>query len=145
MVEGGLGMRQTYEITDPVQGHKAVDQLYRNHVKPHTVGGGRGWLVWQTSDRDCRTALRGLFHGPILTDFAEQVRLQDPVTGRRVRYAPAVWKEHLKDLFCPVTLIDGEPTKSTEALTDFEFSEFIEQCRAYGVIELGVAFTEQEP
>lgn len=138
-------MRQSIDIATPVQGHEAANHLYKRYAKPHTMRGGRGRLTWETVDPDTRKAMRGLFNGPILLDFAEQVWLLDPTNDQRVRYAPAVWKKHLKDLFCPLTQAkDGSWGKSTERLSDAQFSEFILQCEAYGACECGITFTERE-
>ena len=64
--------------------------------------------------------------------------------SRNVRYLPAVWKTHLKDLFCPLTQDrDGKWNKSTERLSDAHYSDFITACQAYAVMDLDVEFTEQ--
>ena len=136
---------QVYDVADQRTGHLAALNLWQHHIKPHTAAGGRGRLSWEVIDPESRTAMRRLFHGPLLSDFAEQVWLLDPTTGRNVRYAPAVWKRHLKDLFCPVTQgPSGEWGKSTERLSDEQYREFVTQVQAYGCVDLDVAFTEQE-
>lgn len=143
---GGTAMRQSYEVSNPRQAHEAVLELYQTQIKPHTCNGKRGRITWETINHHLRHELRKMFHGPILRDFSEQVWLPDPVTGKRVRYAPKVWKEHLKDLFCPPCFDkDGkEIERSTEALGDDQFIEFLTAVQAYGVVELGVEFTEKD-
>lgn len=137
-------MRQSYDVADQRQGHMAALNLWQHHIKPHTRDGGIGRLSWEPIDPESREAMRKLFHGPLLTDFAEQVWLTDPAAGQQVRYMPAVWKEHLKDLFCPLTQAkDGTWGKSTERLSDAHYADFITACQAYGVMDLGVEFTEQ--
>lgn len=139
-------MRQTYDVSSPKQAHQAVNDLYQGVIKPYTTTGARGRIIWETVNPKHREALRKMFHGPILRDFSEQVWLTDPETNRRIRYAPAVWKEHLKDLFCPMK---EEPrnkklVKSTELLSDDEFSDFLTEVQAFGVVDLGIEFTEKE-
>ncbi|MES2910599.1 MAG: hypothetical protein V4718_04375 [Pseudomonadota bacterium] len=133
-----------YEVDTPRQAHIAAVNLYQHHAKPCTLKGGRGRLTWEEEDPESRAAMRGKFNGPILKDFAFQVWLLDAQTDQRVRYAPAVWKKHLKDLFCPLTQgPNGEWSKSTERLSDEQFSTFITECEAYGSCEWGVTFTER--
>lgn len=137
-------MKQSYDVADQRTGHLATVNLWRHHIKKDTGNGLRGRLSWETIDPASREGMRQLFHGPLLKDFAEQVWLLDPTTGRRIRYMPAVWKLHLKDLFCPLTRApDGSWGKSTERLSDTQYSEFITACQAYGAMDWGVVFTEQ--
>lgn len=137
---------QIREVRSPREAHEAVVELYQQAMKPYLRRGARGRIIWQTVNSELRHELRKMFHGPILVDFAQQVWLPDPSTGKRVRYSPAAWKEHLKDLFCPMKEDPktGLQVKSTELLSDDEFSEFIEQVRAYGVLDWGIEFTEKE-
>lgn len=139
-------MMRIREVSNPREAHEAVNDLYKNVIKPHTCRGARGRIIFESVNDNLRHELRKMFHGPILADFAEQVWLPDPETRNRVRYAPAVWKEHLKDLFCPLKTDPrtGQPAKSTELLSDDEFSEFLEQVRAYGVLDCGIEFTEKD-
>ena len=136
-------MRQCIDVASQAQGYSATVDLWKNHIKPHTTDGGIGRIVWEPIDPDSRESMRGKFHGPVLTEIAEQVRLPDPETGVRVRYMPAVWKEHLKDLFCPLTQDNkGRWNKSTERLSDAHYADFITACQAYAVMDLGVEFSE---
>lgn len=137
---------QIREVRSPREAHETVTELYRDYIKPSTCDGKRVRIIAQTVNHNLRHELRKMFHGPILNDFAEQVWLPDPGTGRLIRYSPAAWKEHLKDLFCPMKEDPrtGLQDKSTELLSDDEFSEFIEQVRAYGILDWGVEFTEKE-
>lgn len=136
---------QIREVRSPIEAHEAVVELYRTHIKPSTCDGKRVRIIAQTVNYHLRHELRKLFHGPILGDFSEQVWLPGP-DGKRIRYAPAAWKEHLKDLFCPMKEDPktGLQVKSTELLSDDEFSEFIEQVRAYGILDWGIEFTEKD-
>lgn len=137
-------MRQCIDVASQAQGYSATVDLWKNHIKPHTADGGIGRIVWEPIDPNSREAMRKLFHGPVLTDIAEQVYLTEPDTGLRVRYVPAAWKVHLKDLFCPLTQDPaGKWNKSTERLSDAHYADFITACQAYAVMELGVEFTEQ--
>lgn len=136
-------MRQCIDVATPAQGYSASVDLWKNHIKPHTFEGGIGRIVWEPIDPNSREAMRKLFHGPVLLEISEQVRLIDPETGQRVRYAPAVWKKHLKDLFCPLTMApDGTWSKSTERLSDPHYATFITASQAYAVMDLGVEFSE---
>lgn len=143
---GGAAMIRVRDVRSPREAHEAVVELYQTCMKPYLRKGARGRITWQTVNSELRHELRKMFHGPILADFSEQVWLRDPHTGRQVRYAPAAWKEHLKDLFCPMRLDPrtNRMEKSTELLSDDEFSQFIEECRAYGVVDLGIEFTEKD-
>lgn len=138
-------MRHAYDVDSPRRAHEAANHLYQQVMKPHTKTGARGRLIFETVNTHLRHELRKMFHGPILADFSQQVRLWDPIAQKPVRYSPAVWKEHLKELFCPQKFDDdGKPLpKSTERLSDDEFSEFIVEVQAYGVVDCGVTFTEK--
>lgn len=138
-------MRRAFDVCSAQQGHEAANQLWQ-HIKPQTLDGVRGRLIWEPIDTTHRHQLRKLFHGPVLTDFSEQVWLMDPATDTRVRYTPAVWKRHLKDVFCPARFdaAGNELPKSTEALSDDQFSDFVLACQAYGTVDLGIEFTEQD-
>ena len=94
-------MRHVYDVDSPRRANEAANHLYQQVMKPHTKTGARGRLIFETVNTHLRHELRKMFHGPILNDFAWQVWLPDPVTGKARRFTPAVWKQHLKDLFCP--------------------------------------------
>lgn len=139
-------MKQSYDVADRRQGHMAVVNLYQHHIKKDTGCGMHGRLTWETLDPAHRHELRKLFHGPLLADFSEQVWLLDADTGQRVRYLKPVWKQHLTDQFCPAQFDDAgrELEKSTERMTDVEFQTFLTEIQAYGVIDLGITFTERD-
>jgi hypothetical protein len=139
-------VRQAYDVSSPRQAHQAVTDLYQGVIKPHTATGARGRIIFETVNPTLRQALRKMFHGPILTDFSEQVWLTDPETNHRIRYAPAAWKEVLKDMFCPPKEEprDKKLVKSTELLSDDEFSEFLTAVQAFGVVDMGIEFTEKD-
>lgn len=93
-----------------------------------------------------REQLRRAFHGPILSDFAQQVWVPQP-DGTRIRYAPAAWKVLLAQLFAVPVIEerhDGEidVVHSTERLHDDEYALFLQEVQAFGA-ELGVTFTER--
>jgi len=138
-------VRQAYDVSNPHQAHQAVVDLYQGVIKPHTKTGARGRIIFETINTNLRHELRKMFHGPILTDFSQQVWITDPDTKRRIRYSPAAWKVLLKDMFCPAQFdaAGKELDKSTEALSDDEFSEFLTQVQAFGVVDLGIEFTEK--
>lgn len=139
-------MRHAYDVASPRQAHEAVNHLYQEVIKPHTRKGAHGRVIFETVNTHLRHELRKMFHGPILSDFAWQAWLPDPITGKPRRYTPRAWKEHLKDLFCPARFDDDgkELPKSTEALSDDEFSEFILAVQAYGVVDCGITFSEKD-
>ena len=136
----------TIEVASPRAAHAAMNQLYQEHVKPHTHKGARCRITFETVNRIYRHQLRKLFHGYMLRDFALQVRTLNLETGNYERWAVAAWKILLKDLFCPPRFDEAgaELPRSTEALSDDDFAEFVLQCHAFGVLDLGVIFTEQE-
>jgi hypothetical protein len=140
-------VKTSFDVASPRQAHEAVNQLYQQVIKPYTRTGAAGRVIFETINTHLRHELRKMFHGPILSDFAEQVRLRDPETGRMVRYTPSAWKEHLKDLFCPAQFdASGKALpKSTESLSDDEFSDFLIAVQAYGVVDLGITFSEKNP
>lgn len=100
---------------------------------------------------------RGFLHAAVLPQIAEQVRMPDGT-----RYIPALWKEHLKDLFIPdkwdmvrLPFVKDRKTgqwkpsakkvpvkrrKSTEGLSIKGYSDFIDKCIAHATVEWGVRF-----
>lgn len=131
-------MKTVYEVATAETAHQATNELYRNFVKPQVLEGTRGRLIWEPLNTNRRKQLRKLFHGPVLEAFAYGVRLPDlDNPGRTMRFMPQVWKRHLMNLFHPLI-------ESTEELDDDEFSDFILQCEAYGVMECGIEFPEKE-
>ncbi len=134
------------EVSSPRAAHEAMNQLYREHVKPHTHKGARCRITFETVNRTYRHQLRKLFHGPMLRDFALQVPTLNVETGKMERWAVAAWKILLKDLFCPPRFGDDgeEIARSSEALSDDDFAEFVLQCHAFGVLDCNVTFTEEE-
>lgn len=134
------------DVRSPREAHEVVNELYQRVIKPYLRKGARGRIVWQTVNSELRHEMRKLFHGPILRAFSEQVWLTDHNTGIRYRNAVIVWKEHLKEQFCPMKQDPhtGLQRKSTELLSDDEFRAFIDEVRAYGITECGVVFDEEE-
>lgn len=90
---------------------------------------------------------RKFFHGPVLTQISEQVRV------RGERFTTDVWKEHLKNL-----ILEREPKyemrklpgakratprrvrRSTEELGVRAYAKFIDEVIDYAVLEWGVVF-----
>lgn len=99
---------------------------------------------------------RNLFHGPILGQISDQVR----VDGRR--YVQDVWKEHLRDVFLPPVWVSRRKPfvfdratgkwrpsrravpvlerRSTEDLGVKGYSDLIDKVLAYAATEWGVQF-----
>jgi hypothetical protein len=140
-------------VATPVEAHSALTQLWTDRIRPHTRAGGAGVLTWQTASTYLRLKHRGLFHGPVLEAFSEQVWFRDDVSGVQFRYSKEAWKHYLKVQFCPAQLEEyttraGEVKVrrrklSTEALSDDEYGDFLDQVVAFG-IELGIEFPERE-
>ena len=138
-------MKTVYEVATVETAHQAVNELYKHFVKPQILDGARGRLIWEPLNTTYRHQLRKLFHGSVLEAFSMNVRVLDAESGRMVRYLPPVWKRHLTDLFCPAQFADdgAELVKSTEKLSDEEFSDFILACEAYGATEHDIEFPER--
>lgn len=130
-------MRHIVDIATPRQGHAATNNLWRHAIKPCTSAGGRGRLTWESIDLDTRAGMRKFFHGFVLPDFAS-------FTGIGVN----AWKLWLTAAFCPPQFdADGSlvEKKSTEAMTDEQYGQFLLEVQAFGVVDVGITFTEQEP
>jgi len=147
---------RSFTVANPREAHQVLIELFQQEIKPHTRTGARGRIIWQTESDYYRHQLRKLFHGPVLRDIAFQVWVPDPYTGCRVRYVPLVWKRHFAELFIEPDFEEytvkatgevkvRECRRSTEALSDDNFAEFLLQVLAYAVIEWSVVFTEQDP
>lgn len=99
---------------------------------------------------------RRFFHGPVLNQIAEQVRMPDGS-----RYVAKVWKEYFRDLFLPARwVVERRPKwcpktqrvvlakratprmekRSTEELNVKQYSELIEKVLAHAASEFGVVF-----
>lgn len=131
--------------------HAAATALY-GAAKRGTEKGRSFLMQLISSEPERRHQLRKMFHGPVLKDISEQVWVFDPVTSRRVRYAPAAWKILFAQMFIAPTFeevvvrgkkVVRERHRSTEELTDDEFSIFLLQVQAFAVCELGVEFAEE--
>lgn len=130
-------MKQTYDVTDPRSGHLAALNLYRHAIKPCTRQGGGGRLTWEEFNPTNRTGMRRAFHGFILKEFVAH-------TG----HSYAEMKAWLTWKFCPDQFdADGalvsEFEKSTEAMSDTEYSVFLTEVKAFGCRELDMVFPEQ--
>jgi len=94
-----------------------------------------------TEEESKRTSEANRFYwGVVLTQIADNAWLN----GRQ--YSKDVWHEYLAQSYLPkeeMVLPDGEiiqRRKSTTELTVAEFAEYIEKCRAYAAVELGIEF-----
>lgn len=141
-------------LSNPRTAHEAALELY-GIAKEKTKTGARFLLQLISTNDYYRHQLRKAFHGPVLRDIAEQVWVLDEQRGVRVRYVPLVWKHYFAELFIEPTFEEykvrgtGEikvrqRRRSTEALADDEFAEFLLKVQAHAVTELGVVFTEQD-
>lgn len=108
---------------------------------------------------DLTARQRRFFHGPVLNQIAEQVRMPDGT-----RYVAAAWKVYLKRLFLgqggyrfvmrkvprwdaaagrmvePKRATPHREVISTEDLSVKQYSEFIDKVLAHAASELGVVF-----
>jgi hypothetical protein len=140
-----------YLAGGPRAAHAAINDLYRQTIKPHMLEGGAGVLTFASSDVVYRHQLRKHFHGPVLNEIAWQVMQWCPFQKRMVHWHPKVWKEHLRFLVPPsfdeVVDANGEvrmvECRSTERLADDAFAEFAQEATAYAATSLGVEFSEQ--
>lgn len=137
-------MKTSYDVIDPRSGHLAALNLYRDAIKPATRQGGCGRLTWEDANPTTRAGMRKAFHGYVLKAFVDQ-------TG----YSQKEMKDILTWQFCPDQFDDdgelvGEFEKSTEAMTDSQFAQFLIDVEVWGARELGLLFpprpvtTEQE-
>lgn len=139
-------------ITHPRQAHEVMNLMFKDVIKPYTEAHGHGVLIWQTASDYRRHQLRKMFHGPVLTAIAEQVRMKDS-TGTPVRWSKAAWKKALAEEFLPArfeeyTNAAGEIKvrqlrASTEAVSDDDFRTFLLEVQAWAAGE-GVEFPEEE-
>lgn len=144
-----------YLVRTPREAHEVLNEIFQVQIKPHTAHGRPGIVTWQTVSAYRRHQLRKMFHGPVLRDIAEQVWVPDPAGTGRVRYMAKVWKEFFSQLFIAPTFESytvrstgevklRECHRSTEALDDDAFAEFLLQVQAFAVVDLNVTFTEQD-
>lgn len=141
-------------VSSPADAHQVMNNLYQGVIKPHTKTGAQGVLTWETMSTKLRLKHRGAFHGPVLKAISDQVWFTDEKTGRRFRYAKAIWKEFFKQQFLEPKLEEyrvkatGEikvrlRRLSTEELSDDEYSDFLHQVQAFAMDELNVEFEEE--
>lgn len=129
------------------------ERLYEAIVNAYTFGkmllleGKRVVLIVMELEDSLTARQRRFFHGPLLKQISEQVRLPDGT-----RYMPAVWKQYLKE-----RILEREPRWveirlpgqgprmlrkwwSTEELGVKRYSDFIDESIAIAATEWGVAF-----
>lgn len=138
-------------VRSPREAVEVLDGLLVGLIEPHVKQGRSGIVSWQTESQALRERHRALFHGPILTAFAEQAWLFDPKLERRRPYSKAAWKIALKEEFLEPEIQEyvtrhGEVKYrqlplSTERISNDAYSDFLHQCIALGH-ELGVDFGE---
>jgi len=88
--------------------------------------------IEEETNKESRHEMRKKYHGIILRTIAQQKEIfvdGEPIRGR---LAINAWKEYFRNLF--------HPGKSTEDMTDEEFSDLINTVEAHGAQELGVTF-----
>ena len=139
-------------ITHPRQAHEVMNMLFQDVIKPYTQAHGHGVLIWQTASDYRRHQLRKMFHGPVLSAIAEQVRMKDSA-GTPVRWTKAAWKKALDQKSLPAhfekyTTRAGEIKvrklrAGPEAASDDEFRTFLLEVQAWAAGE-GVEFPEEE-
>lgn len=141
-------------VTNRLEAHDAVTQAYA--IARRLIDDGKRARI--TAGEDCDPVSikqRRFFHGPVLTQISEQVR----VNGER--YTPDVWKEFFRKIFLPdrfemrrVPVYDKaqcmlvQPKRatpyrvrsSTEDLSVKKYSEHIEKVIAHAATEWSVVF-----
>jgi hypothetical protein len=146
--------QMSFLMASPREAHAALMELWKI-IKAHARKGARSVVTWHTVNAHRRSAQRAAFHGPVLRTIAMQVWLYDPVAKCRVRYHPLTWKRYFAELYIEPTFSDivdpdtGEirqtlDRRSTEALTDDEFAEFLARVQAFAVTDLNVTFPEDQ-
>lgn len=141
-------------VSNRMEAHEAVMQAYS--IAKRLIDDGKRVQIQVGEDADpVSIKQRRFFHGPVLTQISEQVR----VSGER--YTPDVWKEYFRKLFLPdrfemrrVPVYDKaqcmlvQPKRatpyrvrsSTEELGVKKYSEHIEKVIAHAATEWAVAF-----
>ena len=108
--------------------------------------GRRVHVVVKEYEEDKSIKQRGYYHGVVLTEIAEQVR----VNGER--YVMKVWKEYFREMFLgdrwELMVVPGQKRKkrrkvrvSTEDLGVRGYAKLIEQVTAHAGTEWGVRFS----
>jgi len=116
-----------------------------SHAKALRMNGERVAISVGPVIDDISAKQRRFFHGPVLTQISEQVR----VLGER--FVVAVWKEYYRKLFLPDTwemrkmpgakrATPHRVRRSTEDLGVKGYSEYIDRVTAHAATEFGVEF-----
>lgn len=129
-------MRHAIDVKDRKSGHVAVLNLYQHVIKPHVRIGGCGRLTWEDITPITRSGMRRSFHGFMLKEFSLH-------TG----HSQAEMKAWLTWKFCPAQFdaddqLVGDYEKSTEAMSDSQFAQFLSEVRAFGEGFLHMVFPE---
>lgn len=142
-------------VRTPEDAHQAVVHGYAL-AKALLADGKRVHVAIGEDEEPLTVKQRKFFHGPVLTQISEQVRMPDGT-----RYVAAMWKEYLRQLFLPDRFVSRrvprwdrelcalvQPKRatphrerqSTEDLSIKQYSEFIDKVIAHATTELGVEF-----
>lgn len=90
-----------FAIHEPVQGHKVVTALFRDHIKPETMAGHRGRLVWKV-EKDTKSRLQEEKYHAMIGDISRQCDLRGQKLDKES------WKRLLIDAFKHETKDDPE-------------------------------------
>lgn len=133
-------------VSSREEAHEAITRGYV-HAKAMLANGERVVVSVGPALEPIGVQQRRFFHGPVLTQISEQVR----VNGER--YTTDIWKRYLKNL-----ILEREPKyemvklpgakratprrvyRSTETLGVRAYSKFIDECIDHAVAEWGVQF-----
>jgi hypothetical protein len=149
-------MSETVSIVVSTQqeAHQAATQLYA-HAKTLIANGEQAAMSVGEALDEISSKQRRFFHGPVLTQISEQVR----VAGER--YTIDIWKEFFRQLFLPDKWVMSRRPRidpltrklvkpkratplrvrrSTEDLGVKGYSELIDKVLAHAATELGVEF-----
>lgn len=132
-------------LRDLEQGHQVLSQSFWPWAKQQLAEGRRLVVKGEELEDAKSIQQRRYLHGVIFTEMAEQLR----PNGQS--FAMKVWKEHCREKFLgskwvmELDPIAGKKRRrkvrvSSEDLGIKAYSNYIEQCTAYG-IELGAGFS----
>lgn len=145
----------TNAVTTREAAHHAVSVAYV-HAKVLLEDGKRVRISCEVDDDPVTVRQHRFFHGPLLRQISEQVRVEGQ------RYARELWKEHLKNVLLPdewvmrklpfvIDKATGKPKPSKKAvpfrlpkslagLSVKDMSDFIDRSIAHAATEWGVEF-----
>lgn len=131
-------------LHSPQQAHQALKDVWHK-VKPLLVGGRKQVLEIRDYEDRLSEQQRKYYHGYILTQIAQQARIDDN------KYPMQVWKEHFRNKHLGdkvesiIDPMNGTVKKevvrvSTESLGVKKYTLLIEQVTAFAVTDLNVNF-----